>query len=220
LFVTRSFWALIMKALRAFSRSMTSNSSLSFAAISSASLKVVCICALSETQVRPGRGTVVGPQVAIWRGRSRSVLSRLVLKAADRSTAAAPGGCFHSPMCGVNFSLAWAFADVMSGTLGSFFFLCLLRGLFVAPVSTLCRRPLPKDERAVEQRVDGLPEVPGLDWGDIGPRGASMAMGCSCRSWLWAASRGSATALLGRYNVGVLRLLASVAGAASRRLGD
>ena len=75
--------------------------------------------------------------MAIWRGRSRSVLSRLVLKAADRSTAAAPGGCFHSPICGVNFSRAWALADVMSGTLGSFFFLCLLRGLFVAPVSTL-----------------------------------------------------------------------------------
>jgi hypothetical protein len=47
---------------------------------------------------------------------------------------------------------------------------------FVAPVSTRWRRPLPNDERAVEQRVDGLPEVPGLDWGDIGPRGASMAM--------------------------------------------
>jgi len=137
LFVTRSFWALIMKAFLAFSRSITSNSSDSFAAISSASRSVVCICWLSEIHVLPGLGTVVGPQVAIWRGRSRSVLSRLVLKAADRSTAAAPGGCFHSPMWGVSFSLAWAFADVMSGTDGSFFFLCLLRGLFVAPVSTL-----------------------------------------------------------------------------------
>ena len=104
------------------------------------------------------------------------MLSRLVLKAADRSTAAAPGGCFHSPMCGVSFSLAWALADVMSGTDGSFFFLAFSCLRFVAPVSTLCRRPLPNDERAVEQRVDGLPEVPGLDWGDIGPRGASMAM--------------------------------------------
>ena len=80
-------------------------------------------------------------------------------------------------MCGVSFSLAWAFADVMSGTLGSFFFFVLLMLLrFVAPVSTRWRRPLPNDERAVEQRVDGLPEVPGLDWGDMGPRGASMAM--------------------------------------------
>ena len=166
-----------MKAFLAFSLSITSNSSLSFAAISSASLRVVCICWLSLIHVLPGLGTVVGPQVAIWRGRSLSVLSRLVLKAADRSTAAAPGGCFHSPMCGVSFSLAWAFADVMSGTLGSFFFFVLLMLLrFVAPVSTRWRRPLPNDERAVEQRVDGLPEVPGLDWGDIGPRGASMAM--------------------------------------------
>ena len=151
------------------------------------------------------------------------MLSRRVRNAADRSTAAAPGGCFHSPMWGVNFSRAWALADVMSGTDGSFFFLALSCFLFVAPVSTLCRRPLPNDERAVEQRVDGLPEVPGRDCGDIGPRGASMAMvllGCSCRSWLWAAARGSATALLGRYNVGVGRLLASVAGAASRRHGD
>ena len=103
-------------------------------------------------------------------------MSRLVRKAADRSTAAAPGGCFHSPMCGVNFSRAWALADVMSGTDGSFFFLALSCFLFVAPVSTRWRRPLPNDDRAVEQRVDGLPEVPGLDWGDIGPRGASMAM--------------------------------------------
>ena len=104
------------------------------------------------------------------------MFSRLVRKAADRSTAAAPGGCFHSPMCGVSFSLAWALADVMSGTDGSFFFLAFSCLRFVAPVSTLCRRPLPNDDRAVEQRVDGLPEVPGLDWGDIGPRGASMAM--------------------------------------------
>ena len=79
-------------------------------------------------------------------------------------------------MCGVNFSRAWALADVMSGTDGSFFFLALSCFLFVAPVSTRWRRPLPNDDRAVEQRVDGLPEVPGLDWGDIGPRGASMAM--------------------------------------------
>ena len=176
LFVTRSFWALIMKAFLAFSLSITSNSSDSLAAISSASLRVVCICWLSEIHVLPGLGTVVGPHVAIWRGRSLSVLSRLVRKAADRSTAAAPGGCFHSPMCGVNFSRAWALADVMSGTDGSFFFLAFSCLRFVAPVSTRWRRPLPNDERAVEQRVDGLPEVPGLDWGDIGPRGASMAM--------------------------------------------
>ena len=104
------------------------------------------------------------------------MLSRLVRKAADRSTAAAPGGCFHSPMCGVSFSLAWAFADVMSGTDGSFFFLAFSCLRFVAPVSTRWRRPLPSELRAVEHLVDGRPLVPGLDCGDIGPRGASMAM--------------------------------------------
>ena len=66
-----------------------------------------------------------------------SVLTTRGHNATAYVVAAAPGGCFHSPICGVNFSLAWALADVMSGTLGSFFFLCLLRGRFVAPVSTL-----------------------------------------------------------------------------------
>ena len=113
-------------------------------------------------------------------------------------------------MCGVNFSRAWALADVMSGTLGSFFFLCLLRGLFERRSIDGGRCP------EIERPSSSADSKCRVSIGETSSRGGEMAaFAVALGSGL---PRGGTTALLGRYNVGVRRLLASVTGAASRRL--